>query len=133
MIFKKTTFGLQGDDADQTKMWFQTLQFYTQSLGGWRKRRKGLANIMVDPKVEYSLATFSFLHPSFVELHLDSFIIIIIFSRLCLPRPNRDRGRRANEECERNIVEKKGMKQSEICRSVEQKITNFEREQEKEE
>ena len=32
-------------------MWFQTLQFYTQSLGGWRKRRKGLANIMVDPKV----------------------------------------------------------------------------------
>lgn len=38
----------QGDGPDQTKAWFQTLQFYTQSLGGWRKRRKGLANIMVD-------------------------------------------------------------------------------------
>jgi len=41
----------QADDAEQTRLWFQTLQFYTQSLGGWRRRRKGLANIMVDPKV----------------------------------------------------------------------------------
>jgi hypothetical protein len=32
-------------------MWFQTLQFYTQSLGGWRKRRKGLGNIMIDPNL----------------------------------------------------------------------------------
>ncbi len=32
-------------------MWFKTLQFYTQCLGGWRKRRKGLANIMIDPNV----------------------------------------------------------------------------------
>ena len=31
-------------------MWFKTLQFYTQCLGGWRKRRKALGNIMVDPK-----------------------------------------------------------------------------------
>ena len=32
-------------------MWFKTLQFYTQCLGGWRKRRKGLANIMIDTKL----------------------------------------------------------------------------------
>ena len=32
-------------------MWFKSLQFYTQCLGGWRKRRKGLANIMIDPNV----------------------------------------------------------------------------------
>ena len=32
-------------------MWFQTLQFCSQSLGGWRKRRKGLANIMIDPNL----------------------------------------------------------------------------------
>ena len=32
-------------------MWFKTLQFYTQCLGGWRKRRKALGNIMIDPNV----------------------------------------------------------------------------------
>ena len=32
-------------------MWFKSLQFYTQCLGGWRKRRKGLANIMIDPNI----------------------------------------------------------------------------------
>jgi len=32
-------------------MWFQTLQFCSQSLGGWRRRRKGLANIMIDPNL----------------------------------------------------------------------------------
>ena len=42
---------LQGEEPDQTQMWFQTLQFYTQSLGGWRKRRKGLGNIMIDPNL----------------------------------------------------------------------------------
>ena len=41
----------QGDDAEQTRLWFQTLQFYSQSLGGWRKRRKGLGNIMIDPNL----------------------------------------------------------------------------------
>ena len=30
-------------------MWFKTLQFYTQCLGGWRKRRKALGNIMIAP------------------------------------------------------------------------------------
>ena len=42
---------MQGDDAEQTRLWFQTLQFYSQSLGGWRKRRKGLGNIMIDPNL----------------------------------------------------------------------------------
>ena len=37
-------------------MWFKTLQFYTQCLGGWRKRRKGLANIMIDPNLINSTA-----------------------------------------------------------------------------
>ena len=32
-------------------MWFKTLQFYTQCLGGWRKRRKALGNIMIDPNI----------------------------------------------------------------------------------
>lgn len=41
----------QGEEPEQTQMWFQTLQFYTQSLGGWRKRRKGLGNIMIDPNL----------------------------------------------------------------------------------
>ncbi len=42
---------LQGEDAAQTKLWLETLQFYTQNLGSWRKRRKGLANIEVDPNL----------------------------------------------------------------------------------
>jgi hypothetical protein len=44
-------FVFQGEEPEQTQMWFQTLQFYTQSLGGWRKRRKGLGNIMIDPNL----------------------------------------------------------------------------------
>ena len=38
-------------------MWFKTLQFYTQCLGGWRKRRKGLANIMIDPNLVSAAAS----------------------------------------------------------------------------
>ena len=40
-------------------MWFKSLQFYTQCLGGWRKRRRGLANIMIDPNVVSAGATSS--------------------------------------------------------------------------
>ncbi len=47
----------QGEEPEQTQMWFQTLQFYTQSLGGWRKRRKGLGNIMIDPNLVIPPAT----------------------------------------------------------------------------
>ena len=42
---------LQGEDPELTKVWFQALQFYTQSLGGWRKRRKGLGHIVIDSKL----------------------------------------------------------------------------------
>ena len=37
-------------------MWFKTLQFYTQCLGGWRKRRKALGNIMIDPNVSTAMS-----------------------------------------------------------------------------
>ena len=37
-------------------MWFKTLQFYTQCLGGWRKRRKALGNIMIDPNVSTAVS-----------------------------------------------------------------------------
>lgn len=40
-------------------MWFKTLQFYTQCLGGWRKRRKGLGNIMIDPNLVTAAASVS--------------------------------------------------------------------------
>ena len=39
-------FCVQGEDSGVTQAWFHTLQLYSQSLGGWRRRRKGLANIM---------------------------------------------------------------------------------------
>lgn len=45
----KDSFVFKADDPSMTKPWFHALQFYSQSLGGWRRRRKGLANIMVDP------------------------------------------------------------------------------------
>eukprot|EP00095_Tigriopus_kingsejongensis_P006708 maker-scaffold25_size650667-snap-gene-4.14 protein:Tk06708 transcript:maker-scaffold25_size650667-snap-gene-4.14-mRNA-1 annotation:"myosin-m heavy chain-like" len=53
----KETFVFKGEDPESTKMWFKTLQFYTQCLGGWRKRRKGLGNIMVDPNYAPSQTT----------------------------------------------------------------------------
>ena len=49
-------FFLQGEEPEDTMMWFKTLQFYTQCLGGWRKRRKGLANIMIDPNLVSAVA-----------------------------------------------------------------------------
>ena len=30
---------------------FLTLQFYSQSLGGWRKCQRGLGNIMINPNL----------------------------------------------------------------------------------
>jgi len=47
----KEAFVFKGEEPEDTMMWFKSLQFYTQCLGGWRKRRKGLANIMIDPNV----------------------------------------------------------------------------------
>merc|ERR1711994_838089 len=47
----KEQFIFKGEESVDTEMWFKTLQFYTQSLGGWRRRRKALGNIMIDPNV----------------------------------------------------------------------------------
>ena len=52
-------FYLKGEEPEDTMMWFKTLQFYTQCLGGWRKRRKGLANIMIDPNLINSTAAMT--------------------------------------------------------------------------
>ena len=49
----------QGEEPEDTMMWFKTLQFYTQCLGGWRRRRKGLANIMIDPNLINSTAAMT--------------------------------------------------------------------------
>ena len=49
----------QGEEPEDTMMWFKTLQFYTQCLGGWRRRRKGLANIMIDPNLINSTAAMA--------------------------------------------------------------------------
>lgn len=52
----KETFVFKGEEPEDTMMWFKTLQFYTQCLGGWRKRRRGLANIMIDPNLVSAVA-----------------------------------------------------------------------------
>ena len=39
---------LQGEDPGQTLHWFNHLKFYCSGLGGWRRRRNGLANIMIN-------------------------------------------------------------------------------------
>ena len=39
---------VQGEDLQQTLHWFQTLRFYCAGLGGWRRRRNALANIMIN-------------------------------------------------------------------------------------
>ena len=41
----------QAEDGSMTGTWYQALQFYSQCLGGWRRRRRGLGNIMVDPSL----------------------------------------------------------------------------------
>ena len=38
---------MQGEDTSRTRQWFKALQFYGLSLGHWRKRRNGMANIMI--------------------------------------------------------------------------------------
>ena len=37
----------QAEDATKTHHWFKTLQSHALSLGGWRKRRNAMANIMI--------------------------------------------------------------------------------------
>eukprot|EP00093_Oithona_nana_P004037 04037.XXX_125430_123521_1 [CDS] Oithona nana genome sequencing. len=43
----KESLIFKGEDASRTRQWFKALQFYGLSLGQWRKRRNGLANIMI--------------------------------------------------------------------------------------
>ena len=40
-------FFFQGEDVSRTRQWFKALQFYGLSLGNWRRRRNGMANIMI--------------------------------------------------------------------------------------
>ena len=39
---------LQGEDPQQTLHWYHCIRFYCNSLGQWRRRRNGLANIMIN-------------------------------------------------------------------------------------
>ena len=41
----------QGEDVRQTSHWFQAIQHYCLALGQWRRRRNGLANIMINGMV----------------------------------------------------------------------------------
>jgi hypothetical protein len=50
-FINKETFVFKGEEPEDTMMWFKSLQFYTQCLGGWRKRRKWRYNIMIDPNI----------------------------------------------------------------------------------
>merc|ERR1711994_218918 len=52
----KDSYIFKADEANMTATWYQALQFYSQCLGGWRRRRKGLGNIMVDPNLVSSTA-----------------------------------------------------------------------------
>ena len=47
IICKKKYSCLQGEDVSRTRQWFKALQFYGLSLGNWRRRRNGMANIMI--------------------------------------------------------------------------------------
>lgn len=47
----KDSYVFKAEDSSMTGTWFQALQFYSQCLGGWRRRRRGLGNIMVDPSL----------------------------------------------------------------------------------
>lgn len=43
----KESLIFKGEDISRTRQWFKALQFYGSSLGNWRKRRNGMANIMI--------------------------------------------------------------------------------------
>lgn len=38
----------QAEDNVRTKQWYTQLQYHAQGMGGWRKRRNALANIMIN-------------------------------------------------------------------------------------
>lgn len=39
---------LQAEDGTKTKQWYAQLQYHSQGMGTWRKRRNALANIMIN-------------------------------------------------------------------------------------
>ncbi|XP_037086012.1 uncharacterized protein LOC119106473 [Pollicipes pollicipes] len=43
----KESLIVKAEDAERTELWLRHLQYFAQRLGGWRKRRNGLANIMI--------------------------------------------------------------------------------------
>jgi len=47
----KDSYVFKAEESSMTGTWFRALQYYSQCLGGWRRRRRGLPNIMVDPGV----------------------------------------------------------------------------------
>ncbi|XP_045461895.1 uncharacterized protein LOC123672000 [Harmonia axyridis] len=47
-LLGKDTFIFKAEDEEQTKIWYQQLQFHAQGMGSWRKRRNALANIMMN-------------------------------------------------------------------------------------
>ncbi|KAK5642051.1 hypothetical protein RI129_008218 [Pyrocoelia pectoralis] len=47
-VIGKDTFIFKAEDDDLTRQWYRQLQFHAQGLGGWRKRRNALANIMIN-------------------------------------------------------------------------------------
>jgi hypothetical protein len=44
----KEGFLFKADDLLKSRQWFRALQFYGLSLGQWRRRRNGMANIMIN-------------------------------------------------------------------------------------
>jgi len=44
----KESYIFKGEDPQQTLNWFHCIKFYCNGLGGWRRRRNGLANIMIN-------------------------------------------------------------------------------------
>ncbi|CAG9761531.1 unnamed protein product [Ceutorhynchus assimilis] len=47
-LLNKDTFIFKAEDEDQTHLWYKKLQYHSQGMGAWRKRRNALANIMIN-------------------------------------------------------------------------------------
>ncbi|CAD7083307.1 unnamed protein product [Hermetia illucens] len=47
-ISSKDTFIFKAEDGTRTKQWYTQLQYHSQGMGAWRKRRNALANIMIN-------------------------------------------------------------------------------------
>ncbi|XP_065086428.1 uncharacterized protein RhoGEF64C [Ochlerotatus camptorhynchus] len=47
-ILSKESFIFKAEDGSKTKQWYSQLQYHSQGMGTWRKRRNALANIMIN-------------------------------------------------------------------------------------